>query len=71
MRTIKFRAFHTEHKAIYPVEALFADGVAKLIITDFNRPYMSDCEIMQFTGLLDKNGKEVYEGDIVKKNRHA
>ncbi len=59
-REIKFRAFDKiKKKLIQPENGDFIKWHAM--------SNWKDClELMQFTGLKDKNGKEIYEGDIVK-----
>lgn len=69
-REIKFRAWDKENKRwdnlpLLEVTTglLFEDGRS----VEDNRIYRPDAFIlMQFTGLKDKNGKEIYEEDIVK-----
>lgn len=59
MREIKFRAWHIKAKTmLYPEKQWYLFGWKE----DESQPI----EIMQYTGLKDKNGKEIYEGDVVK-----
>jgi len=63
-REIKFRAWsNLEKKMIQNPPLRYSYG--KWII-EYADTIMTDIILSQFTGLLDKNGKEIYDGDIVK-----
>ena len=64
----KFRAWTEEGKAMYYDVYPFKDGSLLLSYDEiaFDEVPASDFIVMQSTGLTDKHGSEIFEGDIVK-----
>ena len=68
MREIKFRAWHKNLHIMLPCGEIAAEvnPYDQIVLPDILK---RDCyELMQYTGLKDKNGTEIYEGDVVRSN---
>ena len=71
-REIKFRAWHKDLKKMFKIGQITLEkGTWNFEPNDrdfigMSIPSQPSFVLMQYTGLHDKNGKEIYEGDIIR-----
>lgn len=65
-RNIKFRAWHKKNGNMWKPFDLYDIALTKILVRDVHHTIVDELHIMQFTGLMDAYGNDVYDGDILE-----